>query len=168
MQLRNLPEEFIQEMVDRLVDGCGPTTLCDSMQIPRSVYYNWMKEGEKKDNEPFTSFAKRIQAAKGAFLYSCVKEIKQAGRKQWQANAWLLERKDPEHYSEKYRCKEYPQHLLEMPFERQGNEIFKMMLGGEISQHEAHMFIEILANKAKVEENIELKRQLFEIKEKQK
>jgi hypothetical protein len=43
-----------------------------------------------------------------------------------------------------------------------------MMLNGEISAYEAHMFIQILADKAKVEENIELKREIFEIKEKQK
>lgn len=168
MQFRDAPQELIDILVERVREGCPITAVCDSLHIARSVYYLWMEKGKQPDNEPYTSFRDRVRGAKGDFLCDCVTAIKDCGRKQWQAHAWLLERKDPEHFSEKYMRKKYPEHLAELPFDKQGNEIFGMMLKGEISQYEAHMFIQILADKAKVEENIELKREIFEIKEKQK
>lgn len=166
MQLQAIDEEFVQEMMARLADGAGPTMMCDTMHIPRSAYYHWLKEGKKENNEPFTSFRKRVRKAQGDYMWGCVKDIRKAGKKQWQANAWLLERKDPENFSEKYRKKTYPEHLKELSFDKQGDAIYAMMLRGEISQHEAHNFVDILGKLAAIEENTKLKEQLFEIQQK--
>lgn len=166
MQFETLTVGLMSEMMERLAQGCGPTMMCDSLGIPRSSYYHWMKEGEKPDNQPFTDFRTAVVQAKADYLLSCVKDIKKAGHKQWQANAWLLERKDPKNFSEKHQCKEYPEKLRGMPLEKQGDMIYGMMLKGEISQHEAHMFVEILKGLAQVEENTKLKEQLFEIQQK--
>jgi hypothetical protein len=166
MQLKQLDPEFLDEIMSRLADGCGPTMMCDTMRIPRSAYYNWLKEGEKPDNEPYTTFRRRIMEAKSDYLWGCVKDIRKAGRKVWQANAWLLERKDPDNFSEKHQKKEYPEHLKELPFDKQGNAIYAMMLAGEISQYEAANFVDILAKLVGIEENTKLKQELFEINEK--
>ncbi len=166
MQLKSLDPNFIDKIMDRFRKGCGSIMMCDSLGIPRSVYYKWLTEGKKEDNEPFTSFRRRVMAAKANYLWSCVTSVKEAGEKSWQANAWLLERKDPQHYSEKFVRKRYPEELKSLPLDQQGDCIYGMMLNGKISQHEAHTFVEILAKIAQIDENVKLKQEIFEIKQK--
>ena len=62
--------------------------------------------------------------------------------------------------------KEYPDALKEVPMEKQGPAIYKLMLDGEISVVHASGLIDILSKWANVEENTELKEQLFEIQQK--
>lgn len=166
MHLQTVDPAFIDEIINRFRQGCGSIMMCDSMGIPRSDYYYWLRHGEKEDNEPYTSFRAKVMCAKADYLWSCVSDIKKAGNKTWQANAWLLERKDPEHYSERFVRKKYPEELKSLPFDQQGTALYAMMLNGQISQHEAHTFVEILAKIAQIEENTKLKEQLFEIQQK--
>lgn len=167
MGLRTLDNALIDEIIKRIKGGCPVTVMCDSVGLSTSTYHFWMATGKKEDSdEVYKSFRHRVLAAKADYLWSCVKDIKEAGEKSWQANAWLLERKNPENFNEKYKCKEYPQKLNELPLEKRGDAIYDMMLKGEISQYEAHTFVDILAKMAAIEENVKLKEQLFEIQQK--
>jgi hypothetical protein len=168
MRFGNMSPEFISELLALIEDGCPITTALDCMGIPEPTYYYWIRNADDPDHPEYGEFAKKIKEAKAKFISSCVKHIRVAAPKNWQAAAWLLERKKPESYSEKYLAKKYDEELANFPLERQGNEIFRRMLRGELSAHEANTFVQILANKAKVEENVELKKQLFEIEQKLK
>lgn len=53
-------------------------------------------------------FDAAILAAEAAFIDSQIANIREAAKKNWQASAWLLERKFPEHFSQ-------PQVQLSLP-----------------------------------------------------
>lgn len=166
MRFVDFSKDFVTEIIDRIASGASIVLVCKSMNLNRNDFYNWVRWGEvDPDREPYADFSRRVKEAKADFLRTCIKEIKVAGRKHWQANAWLLEKKLPDEFSDKFKLKKYPQHLMDKPYKDQGNEIFKLLVNGELSLAEAHSFVEILAKLAGVEEISELKQKVFEFEQ---
>lgn len=167
MLLADYPKEVLDDCIAKLERGVPRSLACESSTLPSSRFYEWIKAGIDPDNEPYTSFRKRVMKAEADFRVSCIKEIKEADPKQWQARAWLLERREAENFSEKYRLKKYPDHLLGKSHTEQATDVFKMTIDGEISQAEASSFMEILGKAAAIEEITELRQKVFEFEQKQ-
>jgi len=65
----------------------------------------WKREGERRSEEgmgeedAFVAFIARIKKARAEFVADSLAKIHRAAGKQWQASAWLLERRCPEDFS---------------------------------------------------------------------
>lgn len=76
--------------------------------ITEQTFYNWKRRGEAAEERQrlgekltaqerqFLSFLEAIKEAENIAHASAVAQIRQAGLKQWQANAFLLERRYPD------------------------------------------------------------------------
>jgi uncharacterized membrane protein YqiK len=68
--------------------------------ISKQTFYNWIKAGEDGKTPQLAQFAKDVESALALFELGAVSLIAQAGKDgQWQAAAWLLERKFPDRYA---------------------------------------------------------------------
>lgn len=75
---------------------------CKRAGIDDSTYYKWMEKG--RVGEPgYVEFFNAVEKAKADGQTLALAEIVKAGKKQWQANAWLLERTMPQDFGRKDR-----------------------------------------------------------------
>lgn len=71
------------------------TSTCHYCGISTDSFTTWMK------NKP--AFSAAVKKAESKVRISHMKEIKEAGKKQWQALAWLLERRWPDEFALKVK-----------------------------------------------------------------
>lgn len=63
----------------------------------------WMKKGERLKRGKFFNFSESIKKAKAQAELLLVERIHDHGEKEWQANAWILERRHPERWGRRER-----------------------------------------------------------------
>lgn len=74
--------------------------------ITERTLYEWLERGRREPDGPHAEFSQDIKDAAAEFAGECVGHIKAAAPDQWQAAAWLLERKHPAEFaSERVRLK---------------------------------------------------------------
>ena len=82
--------------------GTPITSACLIAGISKDTYYRWYRKGEKAKTGRFKEFYNKIEEAKAYAIALRVENIRKAGRNgSWQADAWWLERMDPENFSRK-------------------------------------------------------------------
>ena len=82
--------------------GTPITSACLIAGISKDTYYRWYRKGEKAKTGKFKEFYNKIEEAKAYAIALRVENIRKAGRNgSWQADAWWLERMDPENFSRK-------------------------------------------------------------------
>lgn len=95
------PTKFTKEVQEKLLEGArrGYTirAYCAYAGITQSCYYRWSKRKEKK----FRKFFKLLKIAEGEAEAVVFERIMSASAQQWQAAAWILERRYPEDYGRK-------------------------------------------------------------------
>jgi len=77
-------KEIIKEICNHIASGLGRVDACELAGIHYDTFTIWMKKSE---------FYEAIKKAEVEFKQTLIGQIKKAGQRQWQANAWLLERK---------------------------------------------------------------------------
>ena len=83
-QPTKLSEEITRDMEVLARIGVGKNAICESVGITYQTYDNWMEKDE--------SFALRMNQARNKGKTVLINSIFGAGRRNWQAHAWLLER----------------------------------------------------------------------------
>ena len=83
-QPTKLSEDIIRDMEVLARIGIGKNAICDSVGIVYQTYDNWMQENE--------DFAYRMHRARNKGKTVLLNSIFGAGKRNWQAHAWLLER----------------------------------------------------------------------------
>lgn len=93
----------IQEAIcNEIKRGTPITSACLIAGISKDTYYRWYRKGEKAKTGRFKEFYNKIEEAKAYAIALRVENIRKAGRNgSWQADAWWLERMDPENFSRK-------------------------------------------------------------------
>ena len=82
--------------------GTPITSACLIAGISKDTYYRWYRKGEKAKTGRFKEFYNKIEEAKAYAIALRVENIRKAGQNgSWQADAWWLERMDPENFSRK-------------------------------------------------------------------
>lgn len=83
-----LPLKYAAEAV-----GIGEDTVCEWLRRARG-------EDHRPPGEPYARLAEALKEAKAASIRTAVENIRKAGEeaRHWTANAWYLERADPEHF----------------------------------------------------------------------
>ena len=102
-------KELIDEILTYKENGLSDSDICDMCMIGKSTFYEWVSEGEKikngdleLDDVPYGSLkvdlAEGLKRAKVAFKAFHIQNITKAGKKNWQASAWMLERFFPKEF----------------------------------------------------------------------
>lgn len=97
--------ELIKEICEAIKEGSTQDDAARIAGIAVSTFYAYMKQSE---------FSEAVEKAHAEFKKTQVKAIKAAGYKtnkggQWQANAWLLERKYPDEFGQRLTLKVSPE-----------------------------------------------------------
>lgn len=84
-----------REAIARLVNAGVPIPqACEASGVRWSHASHWMRKGRGEDaREPYTSFYQAMMEAKARWEAGAVMRITAAGKDDWKAAAWLLERR---------------------------------------------------------------------------
>ena len=69
--------------------------------ITRATFYNWYRKGEEAKSGKFRQFHDKVEEAKSVAITLRARRIYKAGETNWQADAWWLERVDPDNFGRK-------------------------------------------------------------------
>lgn len=69
--------------------------------ITEVTFYNWFNKGKTAKSGKFKNFHDQIEAAKSVAITLRARRIYKAGETSWQADAWWLERVDPNNFGRK-------------------------------------------------------------------
>jgi len=98
-----LTPELQGEMIVLLKSGNFIETVCKTVGINKSTYYDWMKKGEKS-NQSHNKCKIFKEAVEKAMAWSEAKDvaiITKHSEENWRAAAWKLSRKHPDKWGKK-------------------------------------------------------------------
>ena len=118
-----LNEDIISKVGEYKASGMSNTGVSDFLGISSRAYYNWINKGEAdEENGEYTIYVQFIHTLKKAnetFKQSRLQNIvKAADSDNWQAAAWILERKFPEEFGRDRVKNEIDRDRLEMDKKR--------------------------------------------------
>lgn len=92
-----LNEDYIKVICDAIRIGCPWIVAAQVAGISRKTLYNWKSNQSKGPlNIRLRSEMKKAQAE---FIQNNLKKIEAASKQNWQAGAWVLERRHPEWFA---------------------------------------------------------------------
>lgn len=96
------PTKLTQQTADRILTilraGGYDETACAAAGVSRQQFYAWLRRG--RDDEPlYDAFLADVERARAEGESRNVMLIAQAAQANWQAAAWLLERRHPERWA---------------------------------------------------------------------
>ena len=80
------------------------TDACKSCGFGRETYYGWKKKA-KEGKEPYKTFIDKVEKAEAEFIDNALQGITNAGDKNWQALAWILERRHQDKFGKQEHVK---------------------------------------------------------------
>jgi len=104
---RKLDMAMIEKAKKIARQGNYRSTIAAQLGVSRRTIYNWLSQGEADRDHNVKSlhrtFCEEVTAAEGEAELEAVQTILEAGKKQWQACAWFLERRYPDRWGLKRR-----------------------------------------------------------------
>ena len=99
------PEKFSEDVVERILTGIRkglPIKMAASLAgISYPALRQWIKQGEAGEDPRKVDFVERYRKAEAECAERCLEMIDAASLKQWQAAAWLLERRYSDVYGQR-------------------------------------------------------------------
>lgn len=100
------PSKLDKKVTDKIVSylraGSYIETAAAASGITKQTLHSWLRRGADGE-EPYAAFCEEVETAQAEGEVRCLALIASAAQKQWQAAAWLLERRYPEKYGRKDR-----------------------------------------------------------------
>jgi transposase len=97
-----LDDEIKQAILDNITAGNTIEKTTEAAGVSTSVFYRWMQRGEEPGAvQELRDFVEAVKRAKAESETRCVQIIANAALNQWQAAAWLLERRNPTQWAMK-------------------------------------------------------------------
>lgn len=90
-----LTPEVQEKIVGVLRSGNYAQVAAQCAGIGETTFYRWLQQGEEEESGIYRDFREAVKNAEAEAEADSVAIIETAGRKEWQARAWLLERKHP-------------------------------------------------------------------------
>lgn len=113
-RLLSLTKEVQEKIVECVRSGMHFKHAAAMAGISEKSFLTWMAKGRKKEH-PYESFFLAVEKAKAEDIANNCKHINTAAITQWQAAAWMLERKYPEFYGrETWRIKQLEEELTQL------------------------------------------------------
>ena len=95
-------EVLRDNLINRIKAGSYIKSACQAEGISESVFYHWIQKAEGtmecpdgERREIYISFLESLKIARSQYVCDTTARIDRAGKKDWQALAWILERTDP-------------------------------------------------------------------------
>ena len=98
-----LTEELVLRAVELISQGNYVSTVCAHLGIGESTWYRWMEQGEQANRGRYREFWEAIKKAETEAEIQALRGVLAAGKTNWQAYAWYLERKFPDKYGRRER-----------------------------------------------------------------
>ena len=128
-----LTPELQEEITKRIKAGNYIQVACEAIGISHTTYFNWIKKGEE-GKSPYVEFLKAIKKAEAEAHVNCVAIIASHATEQWQAAAWLLERKYPDKWGRRDKLDIKGEIIAERKVDKL-EEKFSHMSQKELSQY---------------------------------
>lgn len=89
------------EIVAHLEAGGYAVRAAEAAGISEQTFYEWLRRGERPGSadRPYRAFKAAVESARAEGEQHLVRRVAQAGRDDWRAAAWLLERQYPERWA---------------------------------------------------------------------
>jgi hypothetical protein len=95
-----LTAQVAEQLLAALRAGAYVAQACEAAGISRRTFYEWWRAGAADDGEPeLVALRESVEAAKAQGEVRQVAYIATAAQSNWQAAAWLLERRYPERWA---------------------------------------------------------------------
>jgi len=94
-----LTPELQADLLSVLSAGATARDACDYVGIHERTFYNWLTRGENAKSGVYFQFLQAVKKASASGKVEAIGVIRLAGKEQWQAAAWYLERRDPENWA---------------------------------------------------------------------
>lgn len=101
MAKSKLTDKLCDEICNDIKAGVPIEHAAISHGIARKTFYNWYNKGEKARSGKFRKFYDKVTEAKSVAVTLRARRVYKAGETSWQADAWWLERVDPENFGRK-------------------------------------------------------------------
>ena len=100
---RRLTTAVRGRIIEHVSEGNYPEVAAQLAGIPRRTFQRWLHDGRQDleqgvEHSSVALLALAVEKARAQVVASKVKRIQQAGERQWQADAWWLERNFPALY----------------------------------------------------------------------
>jgi hypothetical protein len=96
-----LTDELTDIICENIELGLSYNLTCQAAGISFDTFNNWMKAGEAEESKKFSDFYDRVRASEAACAKESLERIRDAANTNWNAAAWLLERRYPADYGKK-------------------------------------------------------------------
>ena len=96
-----LTDELCKEICNDIKAGVPIKHAAISHGITERTFYNWFDRGKEAKSGKFKKFYDEIKEAKSVAITLRARRIYKAGESNWQADAWWLERVDPDNFGRK-------------------------------------------------------------------
>ena len=94
-----LTPELIEQAAKLISQGNYAQTVFQMLGIPESTWYGWLQRGRESERRNiYSEFSEAVKKAEAAAELRAVSGIVAAGRRNWTAFAWYLERKYPDRW----------------------------------------------------------------------
>ena len=90
--ITTLTPELIKNIESFLKEGNYVNVVCNFLGIDESLFYKWLRKGEKQKSGLYRDLCQSVKKAESAAEILAVRDVK-AGDKGWTSRAWFLERK---------------------------------------------------------------------------
>ena len=101
MAKTKLTNKLSDEICNDIKAGVPIVHAAISHGISQSTFYDWYNKGKKAKKGKFRDFYDDVEEAKSIAINLRARRIYKAGQANWQADAWWLERVDPENFGRK-------------------------------------------------------------------
>lgn len=86
--------EVCEAICENIRKGHTYETACDAAGASYRSFHRWREEGEAGESDEKVAFLAAVKKADGSMITRCLDIIQDAADKgQWQAGAWMLERR---------------------------------------------------------------------------
>lgn len=97
-----LTPELQKKIGDNIILGMPLKYAAEVSGITEKTFYNWLEAGETAKSGAFSEFYNYIQECKAKSIQTHLKLITRSAKDgNWQASAWILERRHPEEFGRK-------------------------------------------------------------------
>ena len=101
MAKTKLTDKLCDEICNDIKAGVPIIHAAISHGIGQSTFYDWYNAGKKAKSGNKKKFYDKVEEAKSVAITLRARRIYKAGETNWQADAWWLERVDPDNFGRK-------------------------------------------------------------------
>lgn len=103
-QPTKLTKPVAEKILQAVRDGNRLDTAALYAGVSREAFFTWLRKGRAADaRQPYRGFVQQLDIALAGWEAGKVAAISKAGDEEWQANAWMLERRLPDAYGRRTR-----------------------------------------------------------------